>query len=168
METERLLQENPAYRAWWHLARAYNAMSGLLDRFFEDWGITGAQFGVLRCTSDAGPEGLMLSDLSKRLMVTCGNITGVVDRLEQAGLLRRERCAEDRRVVRAQLTPEGRELYQRVMPAFQELLIQIMSPLPMEEREELSGLSAQFELAIDQFRQDGAARPVAVGGALDD
>lgn len=159
METERLLQENPSYRAWWHMARAYNAMSGVLDRFFEEWGITGAQFGVLRCTSDAGPDGLMLSDLSKRLMVTCGNITGVVDRLEQAGYLRRERSVEDRRVVRAQLTPAGRELYQRVMPALQELLIQTMSGFSMEDREHLSELCAQLECAAELSRQEGPGSP---------
>src|SRR5687768_13622025 len=101
METERLLLENPSYHAWWSLARAYHGIAGQLNRFFEEQGITGAQFGVLRCVADAGPEGLMLSDLSRRLMVTCGNITGVVDRLEQAGYLRRERQCDDRRVVMA-------------------------------------------------------------------
>src|ERR687887_1689209 len=99
MLTDRLLLENSSYRAWWHLARAYHSVAGQLGRFFEERGITGAQFGVLRCVADAGSGGLMLSDLSRRLLVTCGNITGVVDRLEQAGYLRRDRSSEDRRVV---------------------------------------------------------------------
>src|SRR4051812_24822674 len=112
METERLLIENPPYQAWWFMVRAYHSMAGRLHRFFEERGITGAQFGVLRCVADAGPDGLMLSDLSRRLLVTCGTITGVVDRLEQAGHIRRERRAEDRRVILARLTPEGRALYE--------------------------------------------------------
>src|SRR3712207_1846941 len=107
METERLLLENPSFRAWWTLARAYHSVVAQLSGFFEEHGVTGAQFGVMRCVVDAGPDGVMLTDLSRRLMVTCGNITGVVDRLEQAGLLRRERDPSDRRVVRAQVTPQG-------------------------------------------------------------
>ena len=138
METERLLQENPSYRVWWWLARAYHSMEAVLGRFFEEWGITGAQFGVLRCVADAGPEGLMLSDLSKRLMVTCGNITGVVDRLEQAGYLRRERRPEDRRVVMARLTSEGAAFYRKVMPAYQELLASLLGDLDMDEKETIS------------------------------
>ncbi len=156
METDRLLEENLSYRAWWHLARAYHSIASMIDRFFEEHGITGAQFGVLRCVSDAGPEGLMLSDLSKRLMVTCGNITGVVDRLEQAGYLRRERCVEDRRVVRAQLTAEGRAVYRKVLPAHQELLAQGLAGMTPDQQEQLARLCEQLQLEVHHFRRECA------------
>jgi DNA-binding MarR family transcriptional regulator len=135
METDRLLQENPSYRAWWFMARAYHSIAGRLGRLFEEHGITGAQFGVLRCVADAGADGLMLSDLSKRLMVTCGNITGVADRLEQAGYVLRERRPDDRRVVLACLTPEGLALYRKIMPEVLDLLSRLMAGLTPEERE---------------------------------
>lgn len=153
METERLLLENPSYRAWWFLARAYHSYIAVLTRFFEERGITGAQFGVLRCLADAGPEGLMLSDLSKRLMVTCGNTTGVVDRLEQAGLIRRERRPDDRRVVFARLTPEGTALYQDLMPACQELHSRLMGELRDEEKEALAQLCEKLHLSVEKLRQ---------------
>jgi DNA-binding MarR family transcriptional regulator len=156
METDRLLQENPSYRAWWFMVRAYDSMVGVLSRFFEERGITGAQFGVLRCVADAGAGGLMLSDLSKRLMVTCGNVTGVVDRLEQAGYLRRVRPPEDRRVVLAQLTPEGLTLYRELMPAYQELLSQLMAGLSMEEKEAVAR-------ACERLHRQLEAEPEAVG-----
>jgi DNA-binding MarR family transcriptional regulator len=158
METERLLLENPSYRAWWHLARVYHAMEGPLNRLFEEHGITGAQFGVLRCVADAGPGGLMLSDLSRRLMVTCGNITGVVDRLEQAGYLRREREPADRRVTLAQLTPEGRAVHRRVMPAYQALVRESLAGLSTEENEILAGLCEKLHLSLVE---SGAARSAA-------
>jgi DNA-binding MarR family transcriptional regulator len=149
METERLLIENPSYSALWHLVRAYHSLAGRLGRFFEEHGITGAQFGVLRCLADAGPRGLMLSDLSRRLMVTCGNITGVVDRLEQAGYIRRERQPADRRIVLARLTPEGRALFDELMPAYLELVSRLVGHLTPEEQESLTGCARKLHLALE-------------------
>jgi len=152
--TERLLIENPSYRAWWSLARAYHSMAAVLTGFFESHGITGAQYGVLRCLADAGPGGLMLSDLSRLLMVTCGNVTGVVDRLEQAGLLRRERSPDDRRVVFARLTPEGASLFDRVMPEHLDLISELMESLPLHEREALADGCGALHAAVEARRQE--------------
>lgn len=164
METDRLLIENPSYRAWWSMVRAYHSMVARLHRFFEERGITGAQFGVLRCVADAGPDGLMLSDLSRRLLVTCGNITGVVDRLEQAGHIRRERQADDRRVILARLTPAGRAFYEEAMPAYQELLRISLAALSPEEQEVISELCEKLHLALEETRHaEPLEAPLAIG-----
>jgi DNA-binding MarR family transcriptional regulator len=160
MQTELLLIENPSYRTWWQLVRAYHSVVGVLYRFFEDRGITGAQFGVLRCVADAGEAGLMLSDLSKRLMVTCGNITGVVDRLEQGGYLRRERSCDDRRVILAKLTPAGSTLYQELMPAYQELLQQLLVDLSPAESETVAIACEKLQQTVKEWRQTGACEYV--------
>ena len=55
------------------------------------------------------PEGLRLGELSRRTMVTNGNITGLADRLEADGLIQRETLDGDRRVTVARLTPQGRD-----------------------------------------------------------
>ncbi len=135
----------PALAAWWHLASAYNAMASRCSRFLEERGLTGAQYGVLRSVGDAGPEGLMLSALSERLMVTCGNITGVVDRLETRGLLRRERSREDRRVVMARLTPEGRALYRRVVPEMRRYLAELLAGMAEADQLRLAALCAEMK-----------------------
>ncbi len=153
-ETERLLLENPSLRAWWHLARSYHLIVARLTELLSTHGITGAQFGVLRCVSDAGPDGLMLSDLSRRLMVTCGNITGVVDRLEQAGYLRRERQSCDRRVVRALLTPAGHDLFVTVWPEVRELLAELMQPHLGDDVESLGDLCARLDVGLLGARND--------------
>lgn len=152
MDTQDLLAGNTAFAAWWHLARAYHSLAGRVNRFFEERGITGAQFGVLRCLADAGPSGLMLSDLSRHLMVTCGNITGVVDRLEQAGYLQRERQPDDRRVVVARLTPKGSALYADLMPAYEVLVTGLLSMLPAEDQDALSRLSRDLHVGLAQGR----------------
>jgi len=150
-ETERLLGENPHLHAWWFLARAYHSVALVLNRFFDERGITGAQYGVLRCVADAGDEGLMLSDLSKRLMVTCGNITGVVDRLEQAGYLRRERSPEDRRVIRARLTPEGHALFQQIRPDYHERVRRLMEGLAPEEQQALGDSCERLHRFVEEL-----------------
>jgi DNA-binding MarR family transcriptional regulator len=150
MTTDEYLEENPAYRAWWNMARAYQSVYNALDHFCEERGITGAQFGVLRCVADAGEDGLMLSDLSRRLMVSCGNITGVVDRLEHAGYLRRERSLADRRVILARLTPAGRTLFAEVWPEFQESLRRMLSGLSDDEQESLARNSRRLHVFLTE------------------
>jgi DNA-binding MarR family transcriptional regulator len=152
MDTQDFLAGNTAYAAWWHLARAYHSLAGRVNRFFEEQGITGAQFGVLRCLADAGSTGLMLSDLSRHLMVTCGNITGVVDRLEQAGYLLRERQPDDRRVIVARLTPAGSALYAKIMPAYQVLVTGLLDLLPVEDQNALSRLCRDLHVGLAQGR----------------
>src|SRR5438874_12907162 len=116
--TEEALRSSTSLAAWWHLARCFQAIGSRIGRFLEEEGVTGAQFGVLRCLGEAGPDGLMLTALSERLLVSCGNTTGVVDRLEAGGLLRRERSDEDRRVIIARLTPEGEATYRSLVPRY--------------------------------------------------
>jgi len=152
MDTQELLAGNTAFAAWWHLARAYHSLACRVNRFFEERGITGAQFGVLRCLADAGSAGLMLSDLSRHLMVTCGNITGVVDRLEQAGYLHRERQPDDRRVIVARLTPAGSALYAEVMPDYEILVNGLMGVLPATEHAELARLCRELHVGLAQGR----------------
>jgi DNA-binding MarR family transcriptional regulator len=152
MSTQRLLAENTSFAAWWFLARAYHSLANRLSRFFEEQGITGAQFGVLRSLADAEDHALMLSDLSRQLMVTCGNITGVVDRLEQAGYLRRERRLDDRRVVVAQLTDEGFAVFSRVMPLYEALVVSLLQSLPLEDREVLGRLCSDLHFALEPDR----------------
>src|SRR5688572_29485267 len=150
MHTDRILEEDPSFHGWWWLARAYHSVINVLTRFFEGWGITGAQFGVLRCLSDAGEDGLMLSDLSKKLMVTCGNTTGVVDRLEQGGYIRRERQSDDRRVVIARLTPTGAELFQKMMPALRRQIDELMQELSPEEKEAIAATCRKLHLSVEE------------------
>ena len=151
--TDEFLRDDRAFSSWWWLARAYHSYALVVGRFFEEWGITGAQYGVLRCLSDAGEDGLMLSDLSKRLMVTCGNTTGVVDRMEQANLLRRERRTGDRRVVMARLTTAGEDLFQRMRPPYVALVRELMAELSPEEKEALSAGCEKLHLSLESRRQ---------------
>jgi DNA-binding MarR family transcriptional regulator len=79
-------------------------------RLRAEFGATLPQFDLL-AQLYREPEGLRLGEISKRTMVTNGNITGLVERLEADGLLVRETPGDDRRVTVARLTEQGRKTF---------------------------------------------------------
>ncbi len=90
------------------------------------------EFGVLEALYHKGP--LTQGQIGERILLTSGSITAVVDKLEERGLVERRPCAEDRRVVYADLTDEGRELIARVFPEHAEALRIAMEGLTTEEK----------------------------------
>lgn len=103
-----------------------------------EYGLTIPQFGILEALHHLGP--LSLGELADKLLVTGGNITYVMDRLEEQELVYRERSEEDRRVVKAHLTPAGEELISRVFPGHAAFVHQLVDHLSPEEREDLRAL----------------------------
>lgn len=99
---------------WIRLARCYNlAFRELRAGLREE--CTMPQFDVL-AQLERSPEGLTFSALSEKLLVTAGNLTGIVDRLEKQGLARRETNPKDRRQTFIKLTDKGREYCNKVIP----------------------------------------------------
>jgi len=103
-----------------------------------EYGVTLPQFGILEALHHLGP--LSQGELAEKLLVTGGNITYVMDRLEEQGLVCRTRAPEDRRVVRARLTDEGHRLVASVFPGHAEYVRDQVGHLAPEEREELRRL----------------------------
>ena len=86
-------------------------------RLFRPYGLTGAQYNVLNILSDC-VEGLSQRELGDLLVVDRSNVTGLLDRLEKAGWVRRDDDPHDRRVYRVSLTAAGRELWGKVHPLY--------------------------------------------------
>ncbi|HEX6737667.1 MAG TPA: MarR family transcriptional regulator, partial [Vicinamibacteria bacterium] len=76
------------------------------------------------------PAGMTAGQLTRELLVTAGNVTGIVDRLQQLGLVQRRRLPQDRRTVEVRLTPRGRRLMQRVLPLHRRQVQALLAPLP--------------------------------------
>lgn len=102
------------------------------------YGLTTPQFGVLEALHHLGP--LSLGELADKLLVTGGNITYVMDRLEEQGLVTRERSSADRRVVKAQLTEAGTLLVTEVFPGHAAAVAELAGALEPAEQEALRGL----------------------------
>ncbi|OJU92938.1 MAG: MarR family transcriptional regulator [Burkholderiales bacterium 66-5] len=79
------------------------------------------------------PEGLRMSELSKRMMVTGGNVTGVTDQLEKEGLVARVTDEDDRRAFRVQLTAKGRQEFRAMAQAHEEWVVTALGGLAPEE-----------------------------------
>ena len=127
--------EERALRVWIALARCYFTVSRSLTNTIAGYGLTGPQFGILEALHHLGP--LPLGELAEKLLVTGGNVTYVMDRLEEQGLVYRDRSGEDRRVVQAKLTPEGRKLISGVFPQHAVAVRELMAELDEGEQEEL-------------------------------
>ncbi len=104
----------------------------------EKLDLTPPQFYVLATIGYAG--GLPFGEIGEKMMVTVSNLTGIVDRLEEKGLVNRERDAHDRRIVRVRLTEKGSRLYKNTIPLFEKSISQFFSPLDKSQQKELSSL----------------------------
>ena len=95
----------------------YRALDAVMPRFraiFNDFGITEQQWRVLRVLWDL--EDTAFGELARLTLIPAPSLVGVVDRLEAAGFVKRERSSSDRRQVRVQATAKGRELIEKILP----------------------------------------------------
>lgn len=110
LATERL-------RLWLQTLKAVRSVEGMLrDRLRAEYGMTLPRFDVM-ATLYGHLGGLRMSVLSRQLVVSNGNVTGLVDRLVADGLVRRGHVESDRRACLVMLTPEGWDLMHGVIAA---------------------------------------------------
>jgi DNA-binding MarR family transcriptional regulator len=88
------------------------AMHKRAERFLSAYGLTPPQSEILAVLSEEGA--IPLNRLSERLCCASSNVTGIVDRLERDGLVKRERSQEDRRVILLDLTDKGRKTWKGI------------------------------------------------------
>lgn len=130
--------QETALRLWVTLARCHATYAKAVAAKVQDYGLTTPQFGTLEALYHLGP--LSLGELAEKLLVTGGNVTYVMDRLEDQGLVYRYRRPEDRRVILARLTPEGRDLVSEVFPSHASYVEHLSRHLSREEQKTLSAL----------------------------
>lgn len=117
------------------LAKTYQAFCAYDEPHIREFGLTPPQFDVI-CTLGNTP-GMMMNQLAERTLVTKGTLTGIVDRLEQKGLVRREVPPENRRCFMIVLTPEGKALFDRIFPKHISYLKTRFDQLNDEELEQI-------------------------------
>ncbi len=107
------------YQALVQLLRAADTVWGASRAFFARWDLGPSQFNVLNLL-EGNPSGLSQTELSRQLIMHRSNVTGLLDRLEKRGLVKREEVAGDRRAYRVVLTPDGARLMAEVLPRYYE------------------------------------------------
>lgn len=122
------------------LARCRNLMMKEMRRSVERWNLTLPQFDVMAELARATEQGFTFVELSRLLLVTSGNLTGIIDRLEAEGLVRREAELSDRRVTRMILTTRGKQLTAEMLPRHAEDVAEMLSGIPREQLSQLNDL----------------------------
>lgn len=96
------------------LLRTASVVSRALSRVIEPWGLSLAQYNALRIIRGAGTNGIATLTVRERMIEEGTPITRILDKLEQAAYIRRERALPDRRQVMCQVTSEGRRLLDKM------------------------------------------------------
>jgi DNA-binding MarR family transcriptional regulator len=100
--------------AWRGLLRVHARMTKALDaELVREHGLPLSSYEVLLFLADAPDGRLRMSELADGVLLSRSGLTRLVDRMERAGLLRRERCEDDARGYHALITDKGRELFGR-------------------------------------------------------
>ena len=131
---------------WVKLARASMTFSKLTLENIKSFGLTQPQFGVLETLGHIGP--LTLGELSRKQLVSGGNMTCVVDNLEKEGNVERVHSTEDRRAIIIQLTPKGKALFDDIFGTHARYVAEIASVLEEDEQKRLSDLLKKLGLGL--------------------
>ena len=96
--------------AYLSLLRTADALQSAMESRLKEFALTGTQYNALRILRGAGPDGLPCSEIGERMITHDPDITRLLNRLEQRGLVERTRARHDRRVIYGKITPAGLKL----------------------------------------------------------
>lgn len=148
MSTPNLRDDPTARRravaVWVRLTRVYHKMDRLLVAQLRTEGLSMAQFDVL--AQVGGSEGLTQQELADRLLVTKGNVTQLLDRMAEAGLIERR---SEGRCNRLYLTEAGRRLFAQAVPDHEAEMAHLLSGLSSEEQRVLAGLLRKLDYTLE-------------------
>ena len=133
----------PAVLAWLRLARVFQKIDTLSERFFRAQKLNTAHFDVLAQVGAA--HGMTQQELADALLVTKGNISQLLSKLEQAGMITRR---QEGRTNCLSLTEQGQALYERVVPQQEALIADLLAPLSDDEQRELLRLLRKLDHGI--------------------
>jgi DNA-binding MarR family transcriptional regulator len=117
------------------------------SRLRLEFGITLPRFDLM-AQLDRHPEGLRMGELSRRMMVTSANVTGIANLLEQEGLVLREAVPGDGRAFTLKLTAGGRRAFKRMAARHEGWIIELMGEIDEHERATLMALLSTMKRGL--------------------
>lgn len=131
-------------RLWIRLLRASRTIEAeLRERLKKEFDTTLPRFDVMAALYRS-PEGMLMSDLSRFLLVSNGNVTGIVDRLVSEGLVTRARRNGDRRTSMVRLTDEGSQSFAAIAAAHEDWVGELLGDVSEDEARRLTGMLKSF------------------------
>ena len=124
-------------RLWLRLLTCANLVEAeIRKRLREQFGTTLPRFDLMAQLQRA-PGGVLLGEVSRRMMVSSGNVTGLVERLAQEGAIERLVSDRDRRTVRIRLTAQGRKQFNKMARAHSDWVAELLAGIAEDEQLEL-------------------------------
>ena len=121
-----------ALSMWVKLSRAHDTFNHLTAANIRSFGLTEAQFGVIECLGHLGT--MLIGDLTKKHLVSGGNMTVIVNNLEKEGFVKRLMNAKDHRAFYVKLTPKGKRLFEKVFSKHAHYITKLASVLSESEQ----------------------------------
>ena len=141
-------------RLWLRLLTCTQLIEGSVrSRLRRDFATTLPRFDLL-AQLERNPEGLKMGELSRRMMVTSGNVTGITDQLVDEGLVKRVDMPDDRRAYLVKLTPAGKRAFDRMAAAHERWVIELLGGLSGNEREQLAKLLAKVKRHVNSVEAE--------------
>jgi len=152
-----------ALKLWVVLARSHDAIVHVLKADIERHDLTLAEFAVMEALYHKGPQ--LLGEIQKRVLVSSGGMTFLVDRLAKRGLAERRACSVDRRARYAALTRKGEKMMRSIFPEHAAAIHGAMTALKQSEQRELTALLKVLGKEAARLAGETAECREALGGS---
>jgi MarR family 2-MHQ and catechol resistance regulon transcriptional repressor len=139
-----------ALKLWVVLSRAYNAVAAHSQDDIAGHQLSLTAFASLEALYHKGR--MLVGELQRKILISSGGITYVIDQLEAKGLVVRRPCDEDRRAIYAELTPAGTKLMERIFPLHAEAMERALAGLTRKEQDEAIRLLRKLGLSAEALR----------------
>ena len=154
IETRVSDEHHQALKLWLRLLTCTNMIEAeVRGRLRSEFDTTLPRFDLM-AQLERAPEGLKMSELSQRMMVTGGNVTGITDGLEKEGLVIREVDPTDRRVFRVKLTVEGQKQFRRMASEHEQWIIGLFEGMSVKHKNQLTELLGDLKQHISQSSEE--------------
>lgn len=131
--------QSPQHEALLNILRTADRLQIHFSRLFRQYALTNSQYNILRILRGEGKP-LPILEIAERTLTVVPGITGLIDRLEKAELVARQRCEEDRRVVYVEITPAGLRVLKKIDAPHEALHQQLLGHMSDRQLEQLSQL----------------------------
>ncbi|KRF10722.1 MarR family winged helix-turn-helix transcriptional regulator [Paenibacillus sp. Soil787] len=142
-------QRNDSLDLYIALSRASEWVNAHGDRDIRNHGLNRTEFGVLELLYHKGAQ--PIQQIGGKVLMSSGNITYVVDKLEKKEYVKRKTSTEDRRLIFAEITDKGKQFIEEVFPKHTEVIEKAVAGLTAEEKK----IASQLLKKLGKFAQDG-------------
>jgi DNA-binding MarR family transcriptional regulator len=158
IETRVTSDHHQSLRVWLRLLACSSLIGNhVRQKLQAQFGITLPRFDLM-AQLERAPEGLKMGELTRRLMVTGGNVTGITDALEAEGLVVRETDPADQRAFRVKLTKAGEQQFRRMAIEHERWVVELFEDLTAKQKTLLADL-------LKSLKARAARRVLASGGS---